>query len=222
MSTIEVGGPRVPLDEASHVICGLVDQWYSNPRSVLAMTMARPHIGSYDAFHQANTAVLSIALGGTLGLDRSTLFELGMTALLHQVGVVDMPERIRANRVLDKEERAVLDQLPYRTVRRLLQAHGPDLNAMIRLNTIVALRDPVATKVQGKDGKPAWQRVKPQPPIEARIIAVAARYDALTSEREFREAMAPDKALRLMATRMAPNLDGTLVRMLAELQAIQL
>lgn len=221
MTTIEPGGPRVPLDEASRILCDLVDLWLRAPKAVLAMAMARPQIGNYDAFHQANTTLLCLALGGSLGLRRQLMFELGLAALLHQVGVVDMPQRIRSARVLKKEERDVLATLPRHSIRRLLQIHGPDLSAMRRMNAIIAMKEPMARRGQGKDGKANWVPTTPSPPLMARIIAVAARYDALTSEREFRPAMDSKPAFLLMM-RMGAQLDLRLVRLLATLHRIQL
>jgi HD-GYP domain-containing protein (c-di-GMP phosphodiesterase class II) len=216
---MEASGPRVPLDEASRIICELVDSWSDDPKSIIAMSMARPQMGNYDAFHQANTALLSVALGGAIGLPRAILFEVGLAGLLHQVGIVDMPDRIRYNRVLQKEEREILAQLPHRTIRRLLQAHGPDLNTMARLNAILAMKDPVAQKQIDKEGKARLLPINPKPPLMARILSVTSRYDALTSDREFRAAMEPKKAITLML-RQPLTLDSSLVRLLAKMQNV--
>ena len=219
MATMEPAGPRVPLDESSRIICDLIDVFERDPKAFMAVSMARPQVGNYDAFHQANTALLAIAMGASVGLGRELLFELGMAALLHQIGIVDMPDRIRSSRVLQREEREILSQLPYRTVRRLLQAKGPDLHGMARINAILAMKDRIATKTVGGDGKTRWVAAKPAPPLLARILAVAARYDALTSDREFRPAMSPENTIQLML-RQPASLDGRLVRLVAKLKNV--
>ena len=219
MATMEATGPRVPLDESSRIICDLIDGFERDPKSFLAVSMARPQAGNYDAFHQANTALLAIAMGASVGLGRELLFEIGLCGLLHQVGIVDMPDRIRSNRVLAKEEREILGQLPYCTVRRLLQAKGPDLQGMARINAILSMKDKLATKKKMADGNAQWVPVKPAPPLMARILAVAARYDALTSEREFRPAMSAEKTIQLML-RQGATLDARLVRLVAKLKNV--
>lgn len=219
MSTMEPTGPRVPLDESSRIICDLIDIFERDPKAFMAVSMARPQVGSYDAFHQVNTALLAIAMGASVGLDRSFLFELGLAALLHQVGIVDMPDRIRSSRVLQREEREVLNQLPLRTVRRLLQAKGPDLHGMARINAILSMKDKIATKTIDAQGAAKWVAVKPGPSLMARILSVAARYDALTSDREFRPAMTPEKTIQLML-RQGASLDKRLVKLVAKLKNV--
>ena len=219
MSTIEPAGPRVPLDESSRIICDLIDIFERDPKAFMAVSMARPQVGNYDAFHQVNTALLAIAMGASVGLDRAFLFELGLAALMHQVGIVDMPDRIRSSRVLQKEEREILNQLPYRTVRRLLQAKGPDLHGMARINAILSMKDKIATKTVDGQGHAKWVAVKPGPSLMARILAVAARYDALTSDREFRPAMSPEKTIQLML-RQGASLDNRLVKLVARLKNV--
>ena len=222
MSTMEPNSPRVPLDESARIVADIVDAWISDPTALLAMTLARPNKGHYDAYHHANTALFSIAIGSTMGMPRAALFELGLAALLHQIGIVDMPERIRDERVLPKEERSILARLPKQTVARLLQSEGPDLHAMARLNAIAAVGKPLATRVTGADGKVRLRPSLDPPPMLARIITVAARYDALTSEREFRAAMSPEKAFRLMRGNMRSQLDQGVVAHLARLQNVEL
>ena len=221
LESMEISGPRIPLDEASRIVCDLVDCWTTNPKELLAMALAHPRIGAYDAFHQANTALLGIAIAGSLGMTRDALFEIALTGLLHQVGIVDMPERIRSHRILEKDERKVLATLRLHSVRRLLQVHGPDLAGMARLNAIMAMKDPVAVRRKAADGTIVWVAAKPQPPVAARVLQVAAYYDALTSEREFRQAMSAEQALRLMSTRMRAILDQAIVRLLARLQNLE-
>ena len=53
----------------------------------------------------------------------------------------------------------------------------------------------------------------------ARILAVAARYDALTSDREFRPAMTPEKTIQLML-RQGASLDKRLVKLVAKLKNV--
>ena len=76
MATMEPAGPRVPLDESSRIICDLIDVFERDPKAFMAVSMARPQVGNYDAFHQANTALLAIA--GPRRTGRELLFELGM------------------------------------------------------------------------------------------------------------------------------------------------
>ena len=88
---------------------------------------------------------------------------------------------------------------------------------MARINAILAMKDRIATKTVGRARR--WVAAKPAQPLLARILAVAARYDALTSDREFRPAMSPENTIQLML-RQPASLDGRLVRLVAKLKNV--
>jgi putative nucleotidyltransferase with HDIG domain len=51
--------------------------------------------GDRHAAHALNVTVVSLLLGRTMGLDGDELFHLGVGALLHDLGKIELPERLR-------------------------------------------------------------------------------------------------------------------------------
>ncbi|HZX60827.1 MAG TPA: HD domain-containing phosphohydrolase, partial [Candidatus Methylomirabilis sp.] len=89
--------------------------------SLMALTM----IKSYDEYlfnHSVNVGILTMALGETMGLDVAALKELGLGALLHDVGKINIPETIiRAPRKLTDEEWEIIKRHPVDGVKILEQ-----------------------------------------------------------------------------------------------------
>ena len=81
------------------------------------------------------------------------------------------------------------------------------------------MKEKIATKTVDAQGAAKWVAVKPGPSLMARILSVAARYDALTSDREFRPAMTPEKTIQLML-RQGASLDKRLVKLVAKLKNV--
>lgn len=130
--------------------------------------------------HGVNVALISIAVGTRLGLRRARLAELGMAALLHDLGKVLHPAKplTRVHR-FSPEEREQLKQSPTFGVRALLK-EGPMNEALLK--RILVLCEHAA---------PMHDKAHPF----SRLIAVAERFDALTNARPYRKAQLPDVAV---------------------------
>ena len=69
------------------------------------------------------------------------------------------------------------------------------------------MKNPVPDQDQAWDEGQAWEDV----PLEARIIAVADAYEAMTSERAYRPAMAPEEAAVELRREAGHQFDGQVV-----------
>lgn len=67
------------------------------------------------AAHPVNVAVLSLLLGRACGLDAPQLRELGMAALLHDIGKLDLPGFLRfgGQRLSDEDRRTLEQHVPF-------------------------------------------------------------------------------------------------------------
>ena len=63
----------------------IVDQVLENELSISGLTTLRDY-DEYTFTHSVNVCIFSVALGKRLGLDRVQLYDLGLSALLHDVG----------------------------------------------------------------------------------------------------------------------------------------
>lgn len=136
--------------------------------------------------HGVNVAVIALAVGARIGLRRSTLAELGMAALLHDIGKALMPEGlIHKEGRFTPEERDALKASPARGVRALLQEGQFNEGLLRRILVVCEHQDPAE---------------RPRHPF-SELIGLSERLDALMSPRRYRTALLPDEAIRLVAGR---------------------
>src|SRR3989337_1509999 len=101
----EVRFGKVPsVGDVQRTVEDMVGGILKGKHSLMALTM----IKSYDEYlfnHSVNVGILTMALGETMGLDVAALKELGLGALLHDLGKINIPETIiRAPRKLTDEQ----------------------------------------------------------------------------------------------------------------------
>lgn len=137
--------------------------------------------------------------------DRERLDRLEITALVHDYGKIDVDQRI-----LNKPGR--LDD------RELLQVQRHPITGAERLEPFrdfIAMEGVLYHHVRyeggGYPGEPRLARQ--EIPIEARIIAVADTFDALTSDRAYRRGRTPEEALAIMREEAGRQLDPVLLRL---------
>ena len=142
---------------------------------------------AYTHGHSARVAELSVHLGQRLGLRPAALRSLAEGAYLHDVGKVGIPDHVlNKPGALTEEERAWIQQHP---------VVGSDI-----VGRAPSLRDALAVIRQHHErfdgrGYPdglAGEQIS----LAARIVAVVDVWDALTSDRAYRAAWPPDRALR--------------------------
>src|SRR5437867_10282900 len=110
-------GRTANVKKVKRAVQAIVDQVLNNESSLMGLTTLRDY-DEYTFTHSVNVCIFSVALGRKLGLSRLQLYDLGMTALLHDVGKARVPVQI-----LNKT--TGLDESEWRT----MQAH-PWLGAM--------------------------------------------------------------------------------------------
>ncbi len=193
----------------------IVDQVLNNETSVVGLTTIRDY-DEYTFTHSVNVCIFSVALGKKLGLSRLQLYDLGMTALLHDVGKARIPVDI-----LNKT--TGLDEREWRT----MQAH-PWLGAL----TLFVMRTYDETPYRAiltahehhmKTDFTGYPRtVRPRElGIFSRIVSVADGFDAATTRRSYQTTpIEPDQVLREMWQNPKRGYDSILVKALINLIGI--
>jgi HD-GYP domain-containing protein (c-di-GMP phosphodiesterase class II) len=145
----------------------------------------------YTFYHSLSVAVLSVAIGRLMGLEKHFLRELGRAAIMHDVGKILIPAEILNKRgsLTNKEFEIVKEHSAMGAV--FLKKQGIGSKAM--WNSIHAHHE----KVDGT-GYPYGLKGNAIP-IFARIISVADMYDAVTSYRPHRRPMSPSAAFEMVS-----------------------
>jgi HD-GYP domain-containing protein (c-di-GMP phosphodiesterase class II) len=192
------------LRKIARTIQGLVDICIEDRDTFLSSSAARSG-ESYAPHHSANTAILSIALGDRLGLNKIDLADVGMAAMFHDVGLhTCLGEILDKRSALDPKERFLIDQHPIQSVEFLLDEKRFNKGALTRV--IVAFEH--HRQFAGAGYPPASRR----PHVVSRIVTIAAVYDALITERPWRRAFLPDEALAVMLKESGNQFDPALLK----------
>ncbi len=151
----------------------------------------------YD--HSINVCLMSMVLGRRLKLEKSRLQNLGMGALLHDVGMARVsPEILNKTTDLTEEEREAIEQHPRLGHQLLSMAKNMPYDA---LNIVLNHHE----RMDGK-GYPTGLSGTNIPTL-ARLVRVVDVYDAMTSPRPYRGAMPPTEAAVTLLNEVGSNLD---------------
>jgi HD-GYP domain-containing protein (c-di-GMP phosphodiesterase class II) len=142
---------------------------------------------AYTHGHSARVAELSVSVGLRLGLRPAALRTLAEGAYLHDVGKVGIPDHVlNKPGALTDEERAWIQEHPI--VGTDIVGRAPSLRDAL---TVIRQHHERYDGSGYPDGL-AGDDIS----LAARIVAVADVWDALTSDRAYRPAWPPDRALR--------------------------
>ncbi len=200
-------GEKVSIRKAKRVVETMVDHILEEEQLLLGMTAIKDY-DEYTYHHCVNVSILSIALGQRLGLNRKMLTELGVVALFHDIGKMEIP-----NEVLNKptnftdDEWGIIRRHPVWGLKALLKLKKFD--ELTIKSAIVAFEHHLNYDLSG------YPKIAKAIEMDffSRIVALADQYDAMTSSRVYsRVPMAPDKALSIMMERSGTQLDPLLFK----------
>lgn len=178
--------------------------WLAVVRSLVRAVDAK---STWTKGHSDRVATLSIAVGRRLLMEGKELDLLEISAILHDVGKIGIPER-----VLDKPGR--LDEEEMAIVR-----NHPRLGAEIveDLPAYAGVRPSILYHHERWDGSGYPEGLRGEDiPLGARIIAISDVYDAITDERPYRKGMKAEDAQRFIEGGAGNLFDPRLVRIFLE------
>ena len=154
--------------------------------------------GNKASAHALNVAILSLLLGRRLGLSEADMLDLGVGAVLHDIGKAELPERVRqsenhliAAEVKEYEEHVALGVA---SARRMGLSTGA---------TLV-----VAQHHEHCDGSGFPQRLGADKlTLPSRIVALVNRYDKLCNPNLAARALTPHEALAQLFAGSAHQFD---------------
>jgi HD-GYP domain-containing protein (c-di-GMP phosphodiesterase class II) len=177
----------------------------SFPEAVSSLISVIEKRDPYLRGHMRRVGELTVSIAEELELPAETARAASHAALLHDVGKLGMPEAVlhKPGRLTD-EEFEVLKAHPMRGYRMVTQAPA-----------LQAAAPAIRWHHERLDGSGYPDRIRGHAiPIEARIVAVADVWDALTSDRVYRRAMTPTEAREIMLAESGEKLDERCVHAL--------
>jgi HD-GYP domain-containing protein (c-di-GMP phosphodiesterase class II) len=208
-------GRTARLKRVKRAVQLIVDQVLNNETSMVGLTAIRDY-DEYTFTHSMNVCIISVALGRKLGFSKVQICDLGMAALLHDVGKARVPAEIlnKAGKLDEKEWQAIqehpwagaltlfgmraYEEIPYRSI---LVAHEHHMKIDLT-------------------GYPKVVRPRSLG-IFSRIVAVADAFDAATTRRVYQTIpVEPDQVLREMWENPKRGQDKVLVKSLINLVGV--
>ncbi len=113
---------RAPsLRRLKRAVQGIVDQVLTEETSLMGLTTLRDY-DEYTYTHSVNVCIFSVALGKRMGMTRSQLYELGLAALLHDIGKSRIPAELlqKEGGLTEQDWRQLMDH-PWLGVLTLFQ-----------------------------------------------------------------------------------------------------
>jgi HD-GYP domain-containing protein (c-di-GMP phosphodiesterase class II) len=119
-------GRTSSLKKVKRAVQLIVDQVLTNETSIMGLTTLRDY-DEYTFMHSVNVCIFAVALGRKIGFSKLQLYDLGMTALLHDIGKARVPIEItNKNGSLEEAEWREMQAHPWRGAMTLFGLRGYD------------------------------------------------------------------------------------------------
>lgn len=200
-------GHCLDVDASREVVDALLQSIIRNPDALLLLSTLH-EINEQAAAHSVQVCTLSLAFGRHMGLETEALSELGLGALLHDVGETRLPAELLARRGrLSPDE------------HRLLRSHAERGAAILRDTPKLprSAADIAASHHERFDGEGYPQGLQGEaiPPF-ARIVAIVDMYEKLTGGSEPLRRLTAADALKSMYEWRGRLFDAPLVERFIE------
>lgn len=189
----------------------IVTELLKNPRALVNLQDIRS-ADSYTLGHSVNVCVLSVLMGMSAGYNEKQLHELGMGALMHDIGKVAIPaEILNKASALTPEEYELMKQ--HTIIGWEVLSKQPEISYV---SSAMALQHHERWSGQGYPRQLKEKEIHPY----SRICALADCYDAMTADRTYRKGYTPLRALKQLTELMSDYFDPDLLKSFAECVAV--
>jgi HD-GYP domain-containing protein (c-di-GMP phosphodiesterase class II) len=183
-------------------INSIIDELLDNKELMINMIDLKC-FDNYTYAHSVNVAVLSLFIGISMGFARNTLSELGLSAILHDIGKIFIAKEIinKPAKLTDEE----FEEIKTHSFRGYEYAR--DKYRLPIASYIGILDHHEKWDGSGYPNKTNGKKIS----LFGRIISIADVYDALTSERPYRTAWSPSEAMEYISGNSGVMFDFELV-----------
>jgi putative nucleotidyltransferase with HDIG domain len=189
--------PEQSLDKATKLIKQIADSILSSPD--LAIQVMCDKMGGEDLyFHSLNVTMLSMMMARDLKLPLEVAGSLGVGALLHDIGLADVPDKILLKtESLTSAERNFIELHP---------KYGVEIGRRMHLDAIALAI--IGEHHEFSDGTGYPAKLKGEAiHLLSRIVVIANFYDKLCNPKLIADALTPHEALSLMFAKMRAKFD---------------
>ncbi|MFP4660942.1 MAG: HD-GYP domain-containing protein [Halanaerobiales bacterium] len=195
-------GNDIDIRRIKEVIYEMVDDILSI-ENVLVNLIDIKSFDSYTFAHSVNVAAISILIGQLLNLPEHRLVELGIGAILHDIGKILIPEEIiNKPDILSNEELKIIRDHP-----RLGYNYLKDCQEISAVSRIIVLLHHERLDGSGYPKSLSEEDIH----LFARIVAIADVFDALTTDRTYRKRWSINEVIDYFMSNVNVKFDQLLV-----------
>jgi len=192
--------PRVAREQSEALSRALVEKMLGQGESCIRLLSEVA--GDKASAHAVNVTVLSLLLGKTFGLSQEDMQDLGVGAMLHDVGKLDLPERLRHREDHFSPSEALYYQEHV--------AHGA--SHARRMGLSEGAQRVVEQHHEHADGTGFPLRLSSdRMTVGARIVALVNRYDNLCNPNVPSRALTPHESLSLLFAQGKTKFDAAIM-----------
>ncbi|MEZ4413613.1 MAG: HD domain-containing protein [Gemmatimonadales bacterium] len=189
---------ELPLLEAETVVRSLAIAMHSQSEIILPLLQLK-EFDQYTTTHSTNVSVLAMAIGEYLGFSGRELRVLGVSGLLHDLGKVKIPREILVKPGgFTDEEFAIMKAHPKEGAKLILER-----DVRLEVPAVVAYEHHI---MLNGGGYPAFHFVR-DTHYASRLVHVCDVYDALCTNRPYRDAWSSEKALTYIEEKSGTDFD---------------
>lgn len=183
-------GQALQFEQAAALVEEISESVLRHPNVLISLARLK-HSNEYTYMHSVAVCALMIALARKLGLPDDAVREAGLAGLLHDIGKMAVPQEL-----LDKPGK--LTDTEFAKVRKHPEEGGSILLASKQISALVL--DVCLHHHEKVDGSGYPHRLQgDQISLMAKMGAVCDVYDAITSNRPYKQGWDPAESIRKMA-----------------------
>ncbi len=185
ISEVDDYGPEDIRLNMIRAMMGSVVEDFFKEKMVMERLVSIKSTHEYLYQHSVGVMITSLLLGTSIGLERHELRKLGLSAILHDVGMLFVPASIMENEKLQPEEYHIIQQHPLLGYRFLKE--NTELEEEIL--------QPVIQHQERRDGSGYPEGLSgDEIGLNSQIIGLADIFDSMTTDRIYRKAFPVSEA----------------------------
>ncbi|MBU5638398.1 HD domain-containing protein [Geomonas sp. Red69] len=205
---------QLKISGIAEVVTGFVELFRQEGMPLLVLAALRDS-DEYTFTHSANVCILNLAQAMALGIEGPQLRDIGVAAMLHDIGKLFVPEEVLNKKgKLTNEEFELIKQHPVRGARYLMDVPG-----VPRMAAIAAYEHHAKFNLSGYPEFSASWRLN----LCSHLTMVSDFFDATRTRRSYREPLELDQITTMMldmsGTELHPALTRNFFQIIADLKS---